>query len=259
MPECAFCSQEAKLTGEHVWSKWICELLDHSGYNFRYRNTETGEIKHWRSPTLDQTTNVVCKPCNEGWMSDIESAARATLSNIILHGAPVTLLPRGIVSLATFAFKCAVVANQMSPSPDGKPFFSPLVRHRFRNSLQIPVGVQMWLASFRGTYASNGMFTAYYAVPPIGSAGDDFDFYVFTYMAGYLVFQLVAARWNKLLRMGEPLPAYDPDPAWNPATLQFWPNQYGFPVTWPPSQHFSDDSIDAFRDRLRGTIRVRIY
>src|SRR5437870_1568909 len=163
MRECAFCvRQAAKLTGEHVWSAWIVELLKPltSGYRFT-RWDETGAYKKWHSPKMDQKTNVVCKDCNEGWMSDIETEAKQTLSWIIRDGARVSLLTRGIVTLAVFAFKCAVVANYMALNES--PFFTPHTRHRFRESLIIPAGVHMWLAAFQGKHLFAGRFIAYYA------------------------------------------------------------------------------------------------
>src|SRR5438093_593692 len=115
MAQCAFCNQAAKLSGEHVWSDWIGELLHPLVKTFYFDrwDTSTGKTIRWRKPKLNEKTNVVCKTCNNVWMSSIEGNAKNTLSWIIRDGAPVSLLPRGIASFATFAFKCAVIANHM--------------------------------------------------------------------------------------------------------------------------------------------------
>ena len=187
---CAFCDSEAKLTAEHVWSNWIVDLLQPvaTGFNFSFLDTETGTSSRWNSPTMHQTAKVVCKRCNETWMSDIEGSARVTLSNIIRDGAPVSLLSRGVVSLARYAFKCAIIGNHMS-FEDGRPFFSSHIRRTFRETLGIPDGVYMWLADFRGAHRVSGRYSSLYAKPPAGPF-DHLDFYIFTFAAGRLALPL---------------------------------------------------------------------
>jgi hypothetical protein len=203
---------------------------------------------------MDQKTNVVCKPCNEGWMSDLEADARITLSGIIRDAAPVSLLPRGIASLSAFAFKCAVVANHMNPQDE--PFFRPYMRHRFKDSRWIPDGVQMWVAAFQGEYRASGIFNAYYAKPTI-SPLNDLDLYVFTFAAGHLAFQVLALKWRHLHRAGDMFPIIAPEDYWQKAAVQFWPTS-GTPVCWPPSQYLDDESVKAFQDRFSTMIKVAI-
>ena len=254
MKQCAFCDSTARLSGEHVWSNWIVELLgsETTGFNFRYRDTETGLIKEWSAPTMHQKTNVVCKRCNQTWMSDIESSARLTLSNIIRDGAPVSLLNQGITSLATYAFKCAVVANHMS-FESSQPFFPSRVRYRFRETLQIPDGVFMWLAHFRGRAKYSGRFSALYGNPKLEQFRH-LGFYIFTFVAGRLAFQVFACRWAKLHRAEKRFPGVvHPDrELWDGAAVQFWPRD-GFPVVWPPKLYLGDDTLDQFRDRWEHT------
>src|SRR5262245_42156015 len=120
---CAFCPNK-KLTGEHLWSAWISRLLSTrtTGYNFNRRHTAStfrnrslwaDQAHEWQQPTLDQKTNVVCAACNNGWMSQLEHEAATLLSNVIRDDARLSLLPRGVMSLATCAFKNAVVGSCM--------------------------------------------------------------------------------------------------------------------------------------------------
>jgi len=185
-------------------------------------------------------------------MSDLESAAKATLSGIIRDGAPVSLLSRGVESLAAFAFKCAVVADHMSPN--GAPFFSPHVRHRFREHLEIPDGIRMWIAAFQGISRASGRFNSYYVLPNDKHVGE-FDFFVFTYAAGHLAIQVVAPRWKRLHLHKRELPRVIADSLWDAAAVEFWPTP-GLPLAWPPSHYLDDETFRAFTDRFSRTMRV---
>lgn len=196
---------------------------------------------------MDQKTNVVCKTCNETWMSDIESAARLTLSNMIRDGASVTLLTPGIVSLATFAFKCAVIGNHMSP--DGPPFFSPGVRRKFRETLRIPDGVQIWVAAFQGLYRFSGRCAPYYAKATADPLLD-LRFYIFTFAVGHLAFQVLAPKWAKLYSQRPTRLLTDDFRPWDRAATRIFPYD-GFPVSWPPALYLDDDGFDTFKHRWR--------
>ncbi len=146
MKNCAFCLRPAVMSGEHLWGAWIGRLYGEptSPYSFNTRLSD-GHYKSWKSRSVDLKAHVVCEPCNNTWMSDVEAEASKTMGNIITDAAPVSLLPLGIKSIAAFLFKTAVVADHTRPNI--RPFF-PSVRKRFAESLEIPAGVQMWIASF---------------------------------------------------------------------------------------------------------------
>jgi len=81
------------------------------------------EAKTWKSKSLDAVVRVVCETCNNGWMSDLDAEASATMSNMIRYGSAVSLLPIGIASIAMFAYKAAVVVN--CAERGGRPILSP--------------------------------------------------------------------------------------------------------------------------------------
>ena len=186
-------------------------------------------------------------------MSQLEDRASTALSGIILHGARVSLLPRGIASLAAFSFKCAIIANHMSS--DKEPFFTPFIRHRFRETFEVPNGVQMWFGAFQGMSAYSGKFDARY-IKSSSDAAHDLDFYVFTFAAGRLTSQVVAVRWARLHRRGQELPTVHFDAFWDQAATEFWPSHHGLPVLWPPPKYFDDDTIREFTDRVSGSVTV---
>jgi hypothetical protein len=81
-------------------------------------------------------------------MSDIEARISTSFSQIIRFGPSVSILQRGVSLLAAFAFEKEVIADHMHLK--GGPFLKFADRDRFRESLAIPAGVQIWLATLQG-------------------------------------------------------------------------------------------------------------
>jgi hypothetical protein len=127
----------------------MSDLFGPVGELIRQEHRFEGKLRRWRSTRIDLTAKVVCKKCNETWMSDIEARIEKSFSQIILLGPRVSILQRGASLLAAFAFEKAVIADHLHSRED--PFFEFVDRVRFRQSLAVPEGIQMWLAAFHGT------------------------------------------------------------------------------------------------------------
>ena len=251
---CAFCPRTAE-SGEHIWSAWIGELFNSRAYNFSRFNIGTGGLKEWRRPKLDEKSKVVCSECNNGWMSDIEGRSKAAFSAMMRDGSAVSLLSRGLALLAAFAFKCAVIADHADSR--GGPFFSAFERYRFRESLQVPRRVRMWIAAFHDPVGHRGVFTRYRSRPN-QDGFRDLEFYVFTFLAGHLAFQVHATRWTALHKYGQALPRVELQSDWDAGTAtEFWPNEHGFPVDWPPI-YIGSDALHDFIYRWSGKVRIEI-
>jgi hypothetical protein len=122
------------------------KLFKTKNFRFRQRDEEGKVVKEWRSPAIDLTAKVVCKSCNEGWMSSLERRhAKPALSDLILGNEVAALSQARANSVAIFAFKSAVIIDHMRRE---KPFFRRSIRHRFAQTLIIPDNIQMWLAGF---------------------------------------------------------------------------------------------------------------
>jgi hypothetical protein len=256
--KCAFCGNDAgKISGEHLISAWIGELLGEQNYTVRFIHPETGEIKTWPAKSLDVEINAVCKRCNETWMSRIEEGAKYAFSHIIRDGSPVSLLSRGIATLAAFAFKSAVVATYINRKQE--PFFTRAERERFRSSLEIPPNVQMWLAGLPDISMTGTFIGHVFGIDvPRGTVWhgieiDDFESYAFTYSAGHLVLQVLACRHGKISNRGKPLPVLQPNTGWNESVMQFWPNN-GTPIRWPPALDLSSDALNGLANRWKNAI-----
>lgn len=209
------------------------------------------DAKKWKSKSIDAVARVVCESCNNGWMSDVDAEASATMSNMIRHGSGLSLLPIGIASIAMFAYKAAVVVDCGRREFDG-PFFPPAERKRFsENGHFLPAGVQVWLSTIRSERL-HGRYMGHYAKINTGTYRN-FKVFVFTYTVGFLVIQLVAFRWgSRLLKRSSVTPYFLQADTWNLASIPIWPPD-GRSVAWPTSQYLTDASIHQIAERCGRT------
>jgi len=235
---CGFCAETANITGEHLWSDWFGKGLGDSNRVRITREEASGAVKQWFKTTLDEKTNVVCKDCNNGWMSRLEDNVKAVIGDMALHGTPKALQPDEVAVLAAFAFKCAVVADLMH---DNRPaLFSRYERWRFAKTLTIPPYVQMWLGRVEG---NRGVLDLGFFASPSGVRGG-FELAVFTYSIGQVLLQVVASRWNKKgHRRRSGFPNLSHTDFWATAMTPFWPAS-GKPVEWPLPVTLSEAQVD---------------
>jgi len=251
---CLFCPSSAtRKAGEHIWDDWLNRFEGKpvkDKYLYTRLNRQGNVVQAVTRSRIDSARPVVCDECNNEWMSDLTNEFKATAETIIRHGRSCSLLPLGIATLSTYAFMKAVILD-----PDNrKPYFSSAVCHHFRQTLEMPTGVQIWLASFRGpkrfevnvdtgsSMITSGRFAGY-------------EFYVFTYLVGHLVIQLTFPRWTRFARRRPPLPAWIPARHWWTAHLDLYPGVSQ--LTWPPKLYLDRDGLKQFRDRLgRGEVHL---
>jgi hypothetical protein len=108
---CKFCG-EAGSSNEHIIAKWIGRLLSegappgtHYVFHHRSANPEAGIPEQDKTAKLPAyRTRAFCKPCNNGWMSELEKQVRPTLEPLIL-GKPHTLSRDDQAVLAFWATK----------------------------------------------------------------------------------------------------------------------------------------------------------
>jgi len=178
-------------------------------------------------------------------MSRLENEhAKPAMKDLILNDNLAFLTSDRIKSITSFAFKSAVIADHMSV-PTREPFFSVSARHAFADSLQIPRGVRIWLAAFKE--GGHGVFRAIYHPGP-ANAVRGFELYVFTFGAGFLLFQVVASRW-----VGpEPSAAMTATQGgvWNKFSIPIWPSS-GDTVTWPAKKQLDLRWANEFAHRWK--------
>src|SRR4051812_5525667 len=90
--KCAFCPDTAKITGEHIWSEWMRALFSATRFRFIQRGEDGSVLNEWPSDEINLKANVVCKPCNEGWMSNLESQhAKPAMTDLIVGDKEIAI------------------------------------------------------------------------------------------------------------------------------------------------------------------------
>jgi len=133
---CIFC-EGTGLSKEHFWPDWIGSHISKSDANKHTTEVYSGEVKS--KPELENKTErqgnlvtkkfrVVCKNCNNGWMSRLEESIKPFIlsainnKNYILNSKQVKMLARWVV------MKVLVAENnhegtQVTPVEDRKTFY----------------------------------------------------------------------------------------------------------------------------------------
>jgi hypothetical protein len=208
--ECAFCPATDKFSGEHIWSKWMRKLFKSKKFRFSQRNSAGKVIRQWAMPGIDMKARVVCKKCNEGWMSKLESEhAEPAMSDLIL-AKDVLISESRAKSIAVFAFKTAVVVDHMGRD---KPFYTTTARREFAHSLTIPRNVNIWLAGLfpMSSGRCNSLYPEIYFEAP-----RYLKLNVCTFAVGHLVFQVVGAQYIEI-------PDFGPKPGFEHLAVPIWP------------------------------------
>jgi hypothetical protein len=165
-------------------------------------------------------------------MSDLENQyAKPVIANLILSDKLTTLSAEQAASIAKFAFKCMVVADH-GAIPSRPSFFPRSMRYKFAASLEVPIGLQVWLSAFKEQ--GNGLFRAIYHDVP-ANAPDGFEIYSFTFGSGFFVFQSTAIKWLNSSAFA-PL-SLRQHPQWEKFSIQAWPTNNS--IIWPPRKQLT--------------------
>ena len=248
MPKCAFCLREAKLSGEHIWSDWICELFPEIRVIFRNWMAGDAEVREWEATSLDQRAKVVCKPCNEGWMSNLESQhAKPAMGGMILFPTPTALSTENLVSITLFAFKTAVIGDHVQRNK--LPFFPVSTRYEFAETLRLPLGFHVWIGCIDETDPYHGVFRRrYWKTPP--KIANGFKLYVCTWGIGRFLLQAATIFPSDDAINSELVFHLMQHQKWDSFSIPIWPMLNGPIIAkWPPAGHLGHNLLDEFCDR----------
>jgi hypothetical protein len=237
MPECAYCSYTGRLTKEHIFSKWMSKVLAHptnprnARRPTRMADTE-GVNSAYLTREIDLAPRVVCDDCNGTWMSNIENKyAKPYMTPLILGKEGITVDSVCARAIALFAFNTAVSMDYSMFIKYGykgvRPSFPRSVRHAFRESLQIPPNVQMWMFSRAG----DDLGVSYYGedIHTLSASKQKGHIHVSTCGIGKFGFQVVSVIPPIRLKV-------IPSPGFEHLCVPFWPDpidDFSWPVTLP--------------------------
>jgi hypothetical protein len=257
--QCIFCTHKAD-SKEHVWSNWILSLLPSTNNGIFVQKLADGTERKWPTSKPELKIGVVCKRnCNNGWMSaKLEAPMKLATSDIIVQNRKKAFTKLECCAIAAWAFKTTILANHMNLH--GEPFFSVDQRRAFATSLKIPQGVQVWIARrnaghLTATYWSQ-LSTKQAAAPitphlkTLSISPYRFETYVCVLSVGYLLLQVVAARWadRKIANLVD-FPSITQPEVFNSYAIPIWPRSE-LSVNWPPRHAVGNDIFDTFINRF---------
>jgi hypothetical protein len=139
--KCIFCGGGG-LTKEHVWSAWLHHLLPSAPYHFRAGRQKP--IRQGSAKTIK--LRVVCRSCNNGWMSRLDENVKPILTPLVCGQALVIDSQSQAILAAWVAMKVMIIEFD-EPSV---VLSSQVHRTKLMNSLEVPDGWQIWLGHCQG-------------------------------------------------------------------------------------------------------------
>lgn len=149
--KCAFC-EGGGLSKEHLWPAWAKPFLPERAIAERVEQQLTfSEKVKLVSPSHTKTRNghpwtrkfrVVCRTCNNGWMSILEDQTKPVLSPIIAT-MPHTITTESLALIARWVVLKVMVAEQFQPHD---AVFTQRQRTQFMNSGIMPENLRIWIS-----------------------------------------------------------------------------------------------------------------
>lgn len=170
--QCPFCGGNGKSTDEHVWAKWLRRtrgaqqlLSGHTGKRMPLewpsmylsddgRYTSTRERQRDWAELLPHVTVKVCKDCNTGWMSQLETQAKEIVGPLLFGGQRVWLGPEEQLRMARWATK-SFMAYALTLGPLDNPFSLSDYR-TLAVGREVPNRIWIWMAHVESRLAQVG-------------------------------------------------------------------------------------------------------
>jgi hypothetical protein len=205
-------------------------------HRFTPSNGNETKAREWESDGPSLTTAAVCLECNNGWLSELETAASPLVGPLLL-GEPTSLTTEQQTAVAFWSYKTVLLLQMIRAKED-----RPIPVQRFRELFELgrpPADVRIWLGLPSGNNAMHEASTeinlanARHAVPGF-----------FTALAIGRLLILCAGRLQsgrEQLRIG-----HDTDPQ---IAVEIWPASLRA-RKWPPPEPVADLSLKALVRRL---------
>jgi hypothetical protein len=160
MATCAFCGETGNPSSEHVIPRWLSGPLTRAQLHpqvdvaaemvtHRFeRPVDSGtESREWRSRGLGLLTNRVCKTCNSGWLSNLESDAGPIVAPLVT-GQAASLDGHHQTLLATWSYKTLLLCQMLRP-PSIRSIPASRLRQFFTDR-RPPDDAHLWIGVTQG-------------------------------------------------------------------------------------------------------------
>lgn len=250
---CAFCAQPNKISAEHIWGRWIGPLLgvgtltiidkimgdtEPTGATHRIWREPAGRDISFGSPELSHRVKAPCELCNNGWMSNLETAVAPIITPMIRSSFPISLTAESQLLLATWITKTAMMCEYLGPVC----YFTGDERRSLMQDKRPPDDVYIWIGHSQAPHAIQG--SNLHLAPPQMTAPAA---YLVTHAIGEFAFQLLAYRpilantAYVAIRSG----------SWEQSLFHIWPEQDKV-LEWPPFLTLTRRRWELFTERFVG-------
>jgi hypothetical protein len=220
---CAFCSNKAN-SREHAWPKWLAKRFEDPK---RQIIGHIDGVDHYDPTQKSILIRCVCTMCNQGWMKQLEDAAKPLISPMMADLAlPLSEADREV--LTKWTIKTAMIWEYLRREGQNL-YYTDLDREQLRLHGIVPHGAKVHLARFEGpetlqTYGAGGQTAG---SDPQGSA------FVTTFIVGRLVLQVLMLRAARGVTTSVQANRTRP---WSQYLTGIWPPFKGV-AHWPPRLH----------------------
>ena len=172
--QCAFCGSSSGLTREHVLPDWLTAIgLDPEPSI--HQSGPLNRLPHqWSAKPFTTTVRMVCAKCNNGWLSELEGAAKPIIAPLI-RGEARCLPYEDQALIAAWTCKTALVSLLMS-SDEARaggygvppPEYTALYAQRDRME-PLPFS-QYWIGSHTGDRRTSSIWVTPFVIEVIGAS-----------------------------------------------------------------------------------------
>jgi hypothetical protein len=262
--QCIFCGRRppaVKMSREHIFADWLKTIFPRDN-----KTTHTHGVITWPSDATPQTppavatrqgqghsgskkVKVVCKSCNETWLSNsVENAAKPILTPLIAGRAGSVTSDMQRV-LATWAAKTVMTAEHVNR---GKAVVQQAERTWLKDKLLPPAGWFIWAAPYSGTHWRDlGIFqhSGKLEIPAVSDGASTEHNLGLTFIGlGHLLFLIRHSTWPRLWDvLGSPLPN----------AHQIWPVGSNS-IQWPAPYVLTDIETEHFTTYMTRVFNQRV-
>lgn len=242
MRTCLFCDNPAN-TKEDMWPDWLirCVGEDRKSPSQYWRSTESAP-KTWAGPRFKVRN--VCRRCNGGWMSDLESAVRRPMGCLV-NDLSIPLSPDDQYALAIWCCKTAMVIE--GAKQDKNRFYVEADRKNLRLRKEMPPDTLVWLGRCAQSYLLHAEARKLH-VRRQAQGVEVTDGCSTTFVIGRLILQMLSVHRAVTAGTGA-LTVEIEGKNWNSSLVQIWPCA-DRSVTWPPQRAFAEHD-ESLRQLIR--------
>lgn len=238
---CIFCGDIAN-DREHLLPQWLQRILPSDEPVVHFRETGGIEMPQWERKPFREKAKFVCKTCNQGWMSELESEAKPILTPAITRDQlPYAFDLLGQWIAARWAVKTIYVMQASLPL--APPIHPTLLMLNFKPPPQVTV----WIGSH--ARARDDPINSCYLQKPLAMSGDEggamksIDFGYMSFLAvGGISFLVVEHRFDSYVEcvLGAEHPFSD-------MFIKLWPRSRSV-LGWPPYVMADREYLDVLFD-----------